>query len=327
MSDRPLHELADLITPMAIRVAATLHLADHIDDGSRTAADLAAVTAADRDALDRLLRHLESVGVLTRDADGAYGVTELGRALRAERFRAVLDLDGPLGRGDLAFADLLHSVRTGEPAFPVRYGAGFWEDLAADPQRRAAYDERMGHDAHNWAAEIVPAYDWGSLGHVVDVGGGDGTFLTAILAAHPALRGTVIDLPQAAATAARTLADAGLDDRAGAVGSSFFDPLPVTGAGGYVLCAILHDWDDESARRILSRCAEAVRPDGRVLVIERIGEDGEHVSTAMDLRMLVYFGGRERGVGDIERLASDGGLALADVHHAGTLAIVELRRA
>jgi len=184
--------MADLVTPMAIRVAATLRIADHLDRGVTTAPELAKAVAVDADALDRVLRHLVTVGVLTHD--GGYALTALGERLRAGDLRDQLDIEGPLGRAELSFAHLLETVRTGEAAFPLRYGREFWDDLSADPERTASYAALMGVDATDWAPAIVAGFDWASLGHVTDVGGGNGSLLTALLRGHPTLRGTVVDL-------------------------------------------------------------------------------------------------------------------------------------
>jgi hypothetical protein len=318
--------MADLATPMAIRVAATLRLADLIARGIQTAPALAEAAHADPDALDRLLRHLVTAGLLTRDQAGQYALTALGEALRDDapaRLRPMLDLESAVGRADLAFVHLLYAIQTGQPAFPLQFGRSFWDDLAADPARTASFDAQMGADVSADAPAIVAAYAWGGLGHVIDVGGGNGALLIEILRAHPGLRGTVFDLPDTAETARRALAAAGLGDRADAVGGSFFEPIP-SGAGGYLLSAILHDWDDGSARAILRRCAEAAGTAGRVFVIEKIGADGEALRTGMDVRMLVYFGGRERGVPELTALAGPCGPRAAAVHPAGPLAILEL---
>ncbi|MFF4399799.1 methyltransferase [Streptomyces sp. NPDC001480] len=318
--------MADLVTPMALRVVATLRLADHIAAGLRTAPELAAATDSDADALDRLMRHLASQGVLSHDTSGGYALTAQGQELRSDHpsgLASVLDLDGAVGRADLAFVRLLHSVRTGEAAFPEQFGKPFWDDLAADPARTASYDVQMGTDAASWARDVVPAYDWGSLGDVVDVGGGNGTLLAALLRAYPTLRGTVVDQPDTAAAARDTLAAAGLADRGDAVPGDFFQAVP-PGAGGYLLCAILHDWDDDAARAILRRCAEAAGTRGRVFAIEKTAADGESPDTGMDLRMLAYFGGRERAVGELTDLAAQAGLRTVAVHRAGRLAVVEL---
>jgi hypothetical protein len=236
--------------------------------------------------------------------------------------RAMLDLEGAIGRADLSFVQLLHTVRTGEPAFPAQFGRSFWDDLAADPARSASFDTQMAADVAAWAPDIVAAYDWGSLGHLVDVGGGNGALLAVLLREHPDLRGTVLDLPGAVEAARKALTAAGLADRGDAKAGSFFDPLP-PGAGGYLLCAVLHDWDDAAARAILRRCAEAAGADGRVLVVEKFATDADG-RTEMDLRVLAYFGGRERDLAELTALAAAAGLRVAAVHPAGATPVVEL---
>jgi hypothetical protein len=157
------------------------------------------------------------------------------------------------------------------------------------------------------AAQIATRYNWSSFAEIIDVGGGDGTVLAAILQVHTDVRGRVLDLPPAAAAAAERFATAGLHERATAVSGSFFDPLP-TGADAYLLSDILHDWDDTYARANLAGCAQAADPDGTVLVIEPLL--GRGVDTSMDLFMLMCFGGQERTVDELARLASDCGLVL-----------------
>jgi hypothetical protein len=317
--------MADLATPMAVRVAATLRIADHITGGRRTAPELAEAAGADPDALDRVLRHLVTAGVLVRDEPGRFLLAARGEALRDDHpagLRAMLDLDSAIGRAELSFVQLLHTVRTGEPAFPAQFGRSFWDDLAADPTRSASFDTQMAADVTAWAPDVVAAYDWGSLGHLVDVGGGNGALLVAVLREHPDLRGTVLDLPGAAEAARTALTAAGLADRADAVAGSFFDPLP-KGAGGYLLCAVLHDWDDEPARAILRRCAEAAGTTGRVFVVEKLATETDP-RTEMDLRVLAWFGGRERSVTELAALAAAAGLRVAAVHPAGATPVVEL---
>ncbi|MFF4603425.1 methyltransferase [Streptomyces sp. NPDC001339] len=321
--------MADLATPMAVRVAATLRVADHIAAGRRSAEEIADAAGAHAQALDRLLRHLVTVGLLTRDAAGTYTMTEAGEELRDDHpagKRKWLDINGAVGRGDLGFVELAHTIRTGEPAYPVRYGTSFWADLGADPALSASFDTLMGHHIELDASAVADAYDWAALGHVVDVGGGSGGLLGMVLTAHRGLRGTLVDLAGPAAAARRMLRDKGLSDRAEAVTGSFFDPLP-GGAGGYVLSAVLHDWSDEPAVAILRRCAEAAGDTGVVLVIEAVGADGESPSTAMDLRMLTYCGGRERGLTEMRELAARARLAVRSVSPFGYMSIIELARA
>lgn len=323
-----LWSMANLGTPMAVRVAATLRIADHIVAGKHTVAELAEAVDANPDALERLLRYLAVRGVLNRDEDGCYTLTPQGQPLREDHPAGVrhwFDIDGA-GRGELSFVELLHSVRTGEAAFPVRYGAQFWDDLSADPARAEAFNKALGDDVVERSPAIVAGFDWASAGHIIDVGGGDGSLLISLLTANPGLRGTVVDLPEAAQKAKEAFAAAGLGDRTDAVAGSFFDPLP-PGAGGYTLSLILHDWNDEDATAILRRCAEAAGSTGSVFVLETIGAAGSTPHTGMDLRMLCIYGAKERGVDDFAALAANVGLAVAGVHQAGPTVIIELKAA
>ncbi|MFC4909999.1 methyltransferase [Actinomadura gamaensis] len=312
---------------MAVRVAATLRLADHIAAGRRTVEALTEVVDADADALRRVMEHLVTAGVFTRAEDGVYGLTEIGEQLLdgdPRGMRAWLDLEGAIGHAELCLVELLYTVRTGRPAFPRFFGRPFWEDLSADERRGASFDALMRSRLLAEAPVVAEAYPWGTLGHVVDVGGGDGTMLLAILRAHDGLRGTVVDLAGPAARAEQAIAAAGMSDRAEARVGSFFDELPA-GAGGYVLSGVLHDWDDPDALRILRRCAEAAGETGRVLVVDHLDDDLAGASdTEGDLRMLCYVRGRERGVEELGALAARAGLSLGAVVPAATRAVVEM---
>ncbi len=163
---------------------------------------------------------------------------------------------------------------------------------------------------------IVGAYDWGVLGHVVDVGGGDGTLLIALLREYPALRGTVVDMPTTAELARKRLGAAGLAGRGKAVAGDLFGTLP-SGAEGYLLCSVLHQWTDDQARTILRNCATAVAEDGAVFVIET----DRFVDGLTDG---LADGGRTRDVAELTALAESVDLVVAAVHTAGEIAILEL---
>jgi hypothetical protein len=305
---RSLRAMASLATPMAVRVAATLRLADRIGDAGATAVGLAAETGTSATALARVLDHLVAIGVLTR-ANGRYRLTPLGGELRTELLDE-LDVHAALGRAELAFVELLHTVTTGGPAYPRRYGRDFWADLAAAPELRESFDAESSRRFRDRAARIAEGFDWSRFATVVDVGGGPGRVLTAILTAHPRVRGRLVDLAPTAVHAAEEFAAAGLGDRAEAVPGSFFDPLPA-GADAYLLSDVLHDWDDQQAHAILARCGEAAGTRGTVLVLERLR--GEGADTATDLATLVFFGGRERTAEELADLAAPHGLVLASV--------------
>ena len=319
---------ADLVTPMAIRVAATLRLADHIAAGTQRTEALAAAVDADSDALGRLLGHLVSAGVLSRAGSGTYGLTALGEHLRdddPEGVRPWIDLEGAVGRAELCFVELLHTVRTGEPAFPRQFGRAFWDDLSADSGRAASFDALMAARLVADAPAIAAAYPWGALEHVLDVGGGNARLLIAILRAHGDLRGTVIDLAGPVARAEEAIISAGLGHRAGTQVGSFFDALPA-GAGGYVLSGVLHNWDDEDAVRILQRCADAASETGKVLVVDHISDAQDSTpDTEGDLRMLCYFRGRERTLDQLGELGKAAGLQVSSVMPARSRSIIELR--
>ncbi len=303
--------MADLATPMAIRVAATLSLVERAGSAGATAEQLAAETGTSDSALCRLLDHLAAIGVFDFDAEsGRFRPTDLGAGMSGETAdgaKPVLDINTAGGRADLAFVELLGTITTGTPAYESRYGREFWADLDENPQLRRSFDAQM-----NWRFQVQPAqiaerFDWTRFHEVLDVGGGNGIVLAAILQAHPGLRGQVLELPPTADAATAGFAAAGLDDRAGAVPGSFFDPLPA-GADAHLLCDVLHDWDDEHARKILAGCRRAAAPGGTVVVIERVPDRG--ADTAMNLFMLMCFGGRERTISELAELAAGCGLVL-----------------
>lgn len=308
-----LHELIDLISPMAMRVAATLRLADRIAAGTSTLTELAADVEVDPDALGRLLRYLAARGVFAETEPGRFALTGSAELLRddhPDQIRVWLDLTSGLGRVDFALLDV---VRTGEPGYPMVRGRGFWADLAGDPGLTASFDSAMVQHMAWWAPWLT-AQDWSGTQHVVDVGGGTGPLLIALLQAHLYLRGTLVELPATAVSAERALAEAGLSRRCDVVAGSFFDPLPA-GADVYLLSWIVHDWNDTDAMAIMRRCAQAAGPGGRVVLGELVATGGENRQnfTHMDLRMLVLFGGRERTLEDFATLADAAGLTITSL--------------
>jgi len=310
--------MADLATPMSIRVAATLSLVERAGSAGATAEQLASETGAAPPAIRRLLDHLVTIGVFDLDMESShYRPTSLGAQLSEdapEGIKPLLDINRAGGRAELAFVELLGTIITGAPAYVHRYGREFWADLDARPELRRSFDAQMNWRFRVQAAQIAEGFDWSRFAEILDVGGGDGTVLAAILSAHPDLRGRVLDLAPTATAATDRFAAAGLDDRGSAVPGSFFNPLPV-GADAYVLSDILHDWDDDHARKILAGCRRAAAPDAAVVVIEPVR--GQGADTAMDLFMLMCFGGRERTVDELARLAADCGLRL---HGSGPIA-------
>jgi hypothetical protein len=297
----------------AVRAAATLRLADLIASGVTHLEELAARANVDADALRRLLRFLTSRGVFAEPAPGNYILTDTALLLQdthPQRLRAWLDQEGVGGKIDSAWSGLLASVHTGKPAYPNQHGCSFWEDLAANPTLRASFNSLLaGHAQASEAGDaLVAGYDWKGVHHVVDVGGGSGKLLAAILQANPTIYGTLIDVPDTVRSTRETLAGAGLSDRCEVIAGSFFDPLP-PGGDIYLLSFILHDWDDHEARAILRRCAQAAGRSGRVLIREGVGGGDS------DLLMLVVLGGRERTPEEFSELVTSSGMILRSTQH------------
>ena len=314
--------LAEPVTPMAIRAVATLRIADHLSEEPRTATELGAAVGADPDGLARVLRYLARQGLFTRDGN-RFALTEVGAALRSDHPHSLLGWftgDGAHGRADLCLSELAEALRSGKSAYSLRFGGSdFWTDLTADPTLSRSFDALMGSRMVEHARTLAGMYEWEALEHLVDVGGGDGTLLSTLLARFPRPRGTVLDLPGPVAAARETFRAAGLEHRADAVEGSFFDPLP-PGGDAYLLCWILHDWDDRSAVAILRRCAEVTGADGRVLVAEYASEG---TASQLDLRMLAYFNGRERDTEALTTLAEQAGLSLAGNHVSKRVSLLE----
>ncbi|MFW3172705.1 methyltransferase [Geodermatophilus sp. CPCC 206100] len=304
-----LARLGDLLTPYAVRTAATLRLADHVAAGHERVDELAAAAGADPRALRALLRQLAVAGVVALDPDGRIALTPVGELLRSDvpgSWRAHLALDGAPGLMQRAWAALPDAVRTGRAGFPDVAGGGFWEVVGGDPELTASFAAHLGDWAAQWVPVVAGLLPLEDARLVVDVGGGSGVLLGALLDRHAHLRGVLVDLPAATEQAARHLAGCGVADRVDLRPGSFFDPLP-GGGDVYLLAQVLHDWPDPEANALLARVAEAAGPGARVVVVERLADAGAG-HPAMDLLMLNLFGSRERTHEEYSALARAAGL-------------------
>jgi SAM-dependent methyltransferase len=301
-----LWELGDLSTPWALRVVTTLRIAEHIDAGRTTSAGLAAAAGADRESLERVMRHLVKKGVFEETALGHFALNEAARGLLDAPIRLGFDLEGFGGRMSHAWSTMLSAVRTGDPAYHEAFGRPYWEDLEAHPEIAAGFDALMGPEGHGVpdGDVLLDAAEWSSVRTVVDVGGGTGALLAQVLRARPGVRGILVDLQRTISRSGEIFDAAGVSDRVTAVAQSFFDPLP-TGGDVYLLKSVLSDWPDAEARAILARCAEAARPSGRIVILNGV-QPGETASP--DLLMLVLVGGKERTLTEFRELAREAGL-------------------
>jgi len=305
-------ELSDLATPWCVHVVATLDIASHIAGGKTDIVSLAAAAGADPPYLGRVMRHLVSKGVFEQTAPGQFALNDTARLLLDSAARVGLNLDGLGGRMAHSWGTLLSAVRTGRPAYHEAFGRPFWEDLEANPPIAANFDELMGPAGHGVPDPEVlldPA-TWDSVRTVIDVGGGTGSLLAEILRARPGVHGILVDLPRTIARSAEVFAAAGVATRATAVAQSFFDPLPQGDL--YLIKNVLADWPDREALALLTCCAVAARPSGRVVLLGGVTPGEEE---APELMMMVLVGGRSRPLSEFRRMAREAGLEVRSSGH------------
>ncbi|VTU39679.1 Multifunctional cyclase-dehydratase-3-O-methyl transferase TcmN [Variovorax sp. PBL-H6] len=310
----------------ALHVAATLGIADLLAEGERSADELAASTGTHAPTLYRLLRALASVEVLHEGDAQRFTLAPMGQTLRSDAEGSMAGWAAFIGSSAYwqAWSGLLYGVRTGENAFVHAHGQGVWDYRAAHPENGALFDRAMTALSKRASAAMLAACDFSGLRSIVDVGGGNGALLAAVLLAHPELQGTLMDLPEVVARAQAQLVVAGMGDRCRVVGGSFFEQVPA-GADAYLLRSVIHDWDDGDAVRILATVAKAMATHSRVLVVERViappneGRDAKF----SDLNMLVAPGGRERTLAEFEAVLEPAGLKLGRVVDAGGFSVLE----
>lgn len=304
-----------------IHVAAQLGLADLLAGGPRRIEDLADATATHPPSLARLLRMLAALGVVAEEADGRIALTPLGVPLQTGIPGSVRDrvlfLTGEWYWR--SWGDLLYSVRTGEPAFDHIFGMSNFDYWEHNPEAGAIHDAGFTAMAQFTTPPLVAAYDFGRFGTVADIGGSEGPLLSAILAAHPGVRGILFDLPHVVTRSGPVLAAAGVASRCTVVGGDFFKAVP-EGANAYLLKYIIHDWDDARAAAILSRCRAAMDRDATLLVIEMVAPERLEAGAAamtvarLDLTMLIATpGGRERTESQLRHLLAEAGFELRRV--------------
>ncbi|MGW0179570.1 methyltransferase [Nocardia sp. NPDC003345] len=294
----------------AIHAAAVLDIAGALAEGPRDGADLADAVGADEDALHRLLRLLAGHGIFIRRRDGRYALTPPAQALRAD---APVSLrDAVLFYGSAEHRDrwthLADAVRTGRPAIPADT---FFTRIRDDRALGEMFERAMVSIDGLGQEPVLAAHDFARYRSVVDIGGGRGALLSAILRRVPGCRGVLFDLPEVVAGAPERMPEAGPGGRCGVVAGSFFDSVPA-GADAYLLKHILHDWPDDRAVRILRTVRAAMSPAARLLLIELVlpEHDRPHPGNYIDLEMLVNTGGRERTEAQYRELLARAGFRL-----------------
>jgi hypothetical protein len=313
-----------------VYAAAKLGLADHLAAGPRTAGDLAGPTGTHAPTLHRLMRTLAGLGILTERDGQRFALTALGEALKS-------DAPGSARSTLIAFCgpafwrsweEILHSLATGQTGFEKAWGMPIFDYLAQHPDEASHFSQAMVgfHGAEPPA--VAEAYDFSGVDTVVDVGGATGNMLAAILARHAGPRGILFDRPHVVGDAPALLQARGVESRVTIESGSFFETVPA-GGDAYVLSHIIHDWNEDQCLTILGHCREAMKPGGRLLIVETVLPPGDtpHQGKLQDMVMLVLPGGQERTEAEYESLLAKAGFRLTRVvPTASVVSIVEAHR-
>jgi len=297
----------------AVYAAAKLALADHLADGPRSALDLAPVTGTHAPTLHRFMRTLAGFGILAEGDGQKFALTELGEALKTgapgSARSTLIAFGGPAFWR--TWEEIFYSLETGKPAFDKVWGMPIFDYLARDPEAASHFSEAMVGFHGSEPPTVAEAYDFSGLETVVDVGGASGNMLAALLSRHPGLRGVLFDLPHVVRDAPALLKARGVESRVTIETGSFFERVPAAG-DAYLLSHIIHDWSEAQCLTILGHCREAMRPDGRLLIVETVLPEGNvpHQGKLQDLVMLVFPGGQERTEAEYRVLLGKAGFRL-----------------
>ena len=317
------------IASTALYAAVKLEVAEHLAAGPLSAAELAAKTGAHEDALSRVLRLLASLGVFEEVGGGRIANNPASALLRRGVPASVHNMALWMADGFhlRVYADAMHSVMTGQPAVDKTAGMPVFEYFAKDRELSEVFNDAMTA----FSAVVIPAaleaYDFGGVGVLVDVAGGHGQVLTSILQRHREMRGILFDLEHVIAGAQPRIQQLGLEDRCETRTGSFFEAVP-EGGDAYILKHIIHDWDDDRAVLILKNIKRAMKPGGRVILLESVlgPENQPDFGKLIDLEMLLMTGGRERNEEEFKALFARAGYRLTRlVPTASPLAVIEAR--
>lgn len=314
-------------TSCCIYTAAKLNIADHLKDRSKSAAQLAEATHSHAPSLYRVLRALSSVGVFKENGDHLFELTPLGHTLQTDvpgSMKAMVIAQ--LGDHFNAWGNLVYSVKTGNISFDNIERMSVWKYYETHPDEGLNFMKAMSGLTDAVIMNVLPVYDFSGFKTIVDVGGGNGTLLTAVLDKAPQATGIVFDEEYVVEETKKIIKEKGFDKRCDTAGGSFFDFIPA-GADAYLMKMILHDWNDEQCLQILTNCYKAMKPGSKLLVLESVIPEGNepHPGKFMDINMLAMTGGRERTEKEFASLFSNAGLKLARVipTHSPMFSIIE----
>ena len=297
-----------------ISVAVQLGIADLLKQGPMDIAGLARETGTHEDSLYRLMRMLATQGLFKESGDRLFASTRLSKPLQEDQIRYLLMTHLRTGQFEI-FGDLMQSVKTGKNVRGKDSGRGLFDQIEEDMERNERFTRAMTSASRMLAGALVAAFPFKRYKKIIDVGGGQGFLLAAILDRNPGIRGTVFDLPGAISKADRIIEEFSLEGRMDAVAGDFFEKVP-EGGDLYLMKSILHDWSDGDALKILARVREAMADGSRLLVIEPvIGKNNRPEFGKMtDILMMAAVGGKERTRNEWEALLTDAGFMIRKIH-------------
>ena len=307
--------------------AAKLGLPDRMGARPWFAQALAAELGLSAPHLLRFLRGLVTIGICEERSDGSFTLTTLGQSLKpgspsrlGEKVTIVVE------QYWRPWANVLHTLQCGEPAFEHVFGTDVWAWRNENFRCGDIFAAYLAGETFAHAGPIVEALDLAGVGRVADIGGGHGGLLAAILRTHPDMRGILFDLPETIIGAKKFLKSHGVLDRVTLAGGDFLAEIPVE-ADLYVLKSVLQHWDDVAARAILESCRDAMPARARLAIVERLLPEQAHddpSAVMIDLHMMVISGGRARALQELERLLSQAGLTVSKVHATSSgLSVIE----
>ena len=300
----------------SISVAAQFGLADQLKDGPKSAAELAAATGLHARSLYRMLRALAGVGVFAEDGEQRFSLTPLSDLLRSDAPESLRDFAAFIANdvGFSAWAELPYSIQTGQRAFDHKFGAFYFDWIVEHPAQGKIFNDAMTGMSLGSSNVVLANYDFTGIGKLVDVGGGHGLLLAAILQKYPDLRGVLYDAPQVVSQPVEALRAPGVAERCECVGGNFFESVP-TGGDAYIMKHIVHDWSDDECVTFLSHCRAGLNPGGKVLIVEMVLPEPNvpGPSKLLDLEMLVFMTGCERTAEEYRALLARAGLTLTRI--------------
>lgn len=313
-----------------VYVISELKVPDLLEAGPRTIEELASASDSHPDALGRVLRCAAAVGIVRESEDGRFTLTELGNGLKSERLGGLRPMV-QFSTSDLVrlpYSEILHSVRTGEPAFQRVFGMPFYEYLEANPASGDFFLGFLAHWSRRLADRFADALGMERFKHVADIGGGDGYFLAKALERAPGATAELFDLPELVEKARALIAEEGLAERVSVSGGDFFTNTLPRGCDAYILKSIIHNWSDEDSVRVLRAVRDAMGDsDSRLLIIDQVvppSNEWDHAKM-LDIDMLVLFGGKERDLGEWQNLFEASGFELTTAPERRGWSVLECR--